>query len=90
MNHAGIRLEALMAYGSKEAVIQNLKDAGCNPEMIECCLACLDSGQKEKMLQRLKQHRKALLEQLHQKQKQIDCLDYLVFQIGQCSFLPER
>ena len=63
MGYTEMKLEELIAYGSKEAIIENLKDAGCSQETIDCCLACLDSGQK-----------------------QIDCLDYLVFQIGRCSF----
>lgn len=81
-----MKLEELIAYGSKEAIIENRKDAGCSQETIDCCLACLDSGQKKELLKRLEKHRKGLLDQVHKGQKQIDCLDYLVFQIGRCSF----
>lgn len=90
MNHTGINLEELIEYGSKEAIIQNLKDAGCGQETIDCCLACLDSGQKKELLRRLEKHRKGLLDQVHKGQKQIDCLDYLVFQIGRCSFQSDQ
>lgn len=83
------RLEQLLAYGSKEAIVQNLKDAGCNEETIHCCLACLDAGKKEELLSRLEQHRNGLLDKVHEGEKQIDCLDYLVFQIGRCSFADQ-
>lgn len=63
MDCTEIKLEELIAYESKAAIIQNLKDADCSPETIDCCLFFLNTGQK-----------------------QIDCLDYLVFQIERCSF----
>lgn len=85
-----IKLEELIAYGSKAAIIQNLKDAGCSQETIDCCLACLDTEQKTELLKRLEQHRKGLLDKVHKGQKQIDCLDYLVFQIERCSFPYEK
>ena len=68
------------------AIIQNLKDAGCSQETIDCCITCLDMGQKEELLKRLDKHRKGLLDKVHEGEKQIDCLDYLVFQIGRSSF----
>ncbi len=44
MHGRGIELEKLVEYGSKEAVIQNLEDAGCAPDVMECCMACLRTG----------------------------------------------
>lgn len=80
----GTKLEQLIAYGSKAAIVQNLKDAGCSQKTIACCLACLDAGQKKELLERLEKHRKGLLDKVREGEKQIDCLDYLVFQIGRC------
>lgn len=80
-----IKPEQLIAYGSKEAIIQNLKDAGCSQDTVECCLFCLEHGKKEELLKRLEKHRKGLLDEVHEGEKQIDCLDYLVFQIDRCS-----
>lgn len=88
-----IGLENLIEYGSKEAVIQNLIDAGCGQDAIECCIACLENGKKAELLCRLENHRKNLLQKAHQaeilsgngnciEEKQIYCLDYLVYQIG--------
>jgi len=79
-----IRLERLIEYGSKDAVIQNLKDAGCAPNIIECCIAYMEQGKKNELLKRLEEHRTDLLHKMHEEEKHIDCLDYLVYQIGRC------
>lgn len=60
---------------------QNLLDAGCDQQTTDSCMACLNEGNMAKMLPVLAKHRRALLEALHQEQKQIDCLDYLVYTI---------
>lgn len=90
MSDKKIKLEQLLAYGSKTAIIQNLKDAGCSQETIDCCLSCLDTGKKTELLERLEAHRKGILNKVHEGEKQIDCLDYLVFQIGKCSCPPDK
>lgn len=84
MEDKRIDLEKLIEYGSKEAVIQNLKDAGCSRNIIECCITCLDCGKKAELLRRLEDHRNGILHKVHEGEKQIECLDYLVYQIGRC------
>ena len=84
MDDKGIELEKLIAYGSREAVVQNLEDAGCAPDIIECCIACMEQGKKKELLKRLEEHRKGLLRKVHEEEKHIDCLDYLVYQIRRC------
>lgn len=84
MDNKGIELEKLIEYGSKEAVIQNLKDAGCVQDIIECCIACIEQGKKKELLRRLEEHRDDLLHKMHEEEKHIDCLDYLVYQIRRC------
>ncbi len=95
MEDKGIKLERLIEYGSKEAVIQNLKDAGCAPDIIEGCIACMEQGKKKELLKQLEDHRKGLLHKVHKakflsrnefclEEKQIDYLDYLVYQIRRC------
>lgn len=66
---------------STEAIIQNLKDAGCDSETIENFMADLQKGKEANGLKRLAVHRKNLLDSLHREQKCIDCLDYLVYQM---------
>lgn len=84
MEDKGIKLEQLIAYGSKEAVIQNLKDAGCAPDIVQCCIACMEQGKKNELLKRLEEHRNGLLHKVHEEEKHINCLDYLVYQIRRC------
>lgn len=95
MDDRGLELEKRIEYGSREAVIQNLKDAGCAPDIMECCIACMEQGEKRELLKRLEEHRKGLLHKMHKaklisengrclEEKQIDCLDYLVYQISRC------
>lgn len=84
MSDKGIKLESLIEYGSREAVIQNLEDAGCAADIIDCCIVCMEQGEKNELLKRLEEHRIGLLNKVHEEQKHIDCLDYLVYQIGRC------
>lgn len=95
MDEKGIGLEKMPQYGSKEAIIQNLEDAGCAPDIIERCMTCMEQGKKSELLKRLEEHRISLLDRVHEakrlsenefslEEKRIDCLDYLVYQIGRC------
>lgn len=60
---------------------ENLKDAGCSPDMIRRC-EILAHGKKEgELLQVLSLHRRALLNAVHESERRIDRLDYLIYQI---------
>lgn len=76
-----IEPKKFFSYESKATIIENLKDAGCEQETIDCCLTYLDTGKKSEFLKQLENHRKKLLDKVHRQEKQISCLDYLVFQI---------
>lgn len=76
-----MKLEKLAAYGSTQAVLQNLKDAGCTKEMTQQITMKLEKNDFEELSKLLEQHRSCLLNLIHDKEKQIDCLDYLVYQI---------
>ncbi len=64
-------------------VLQNLKDADCNAELISQFFRMEEAGKVSEQLRLLYRQRKILLERLHLNQKQIDCLDYLIFCINQ-------
>lgn len=66
---------------NEASIIQNLKDAGCNTETIKNFIADLQAGKKAHGLKQLAIYRRTLLDVIHQEQKYIDCLDYLVYQI---------
>lgn len=66
----------------KKTVEQNLRDAGCAEETITVFWESLKNGNKAKALKLLGKHRNFLLDTIHNEQKQIDCLDYLVYQMN--------
>lgn len=76
-----MNLEKSENYGSRQAVIQNLQDAGCTQKMVQHIMTQLEENDFEELSKLLEQHRSCLLNLIHDKEKQIDCLDYLVYQI---------
>lgn len=66
---------------SQQAVIQNLKDAGCDTKTVTQFLAFGEEGNTKEQLKLLSIHRQQLLDRVHREEKRIDCLDYLVYQI---------
>lgn len=66
---------------SGQAVLQNLKDAGCSPRMVQRFLSLETEENTNEQLKLLAEHRKHLLERVHREEKRIDCLDYLVYQL---------
>ena len=64
---------------NRKEIGEALQDAGCSAEDIASILASLaDAGQFYDCLSR---YRAALLEEVHQAEKKIDCLDYLVYRM---------
>lgn len=66
---------------SEKDVIQNLADAGSDADLIEKFMAYYRQGDEKMELHILEKHRSCILDNLHKAQKEIDCLDYLVYQI---------
>lgn len=69
------------AYQTKEAIEQNLRDAGCEEKCIREFMQDLEQDRMQAGLRLLNQHRRLLLDAMHREQKRIDCLDYLLYQI---------
>ncbi len=85
-------LAQAIGYNSEEDIIQNLKDAGCDQKIIECFMECMAQDDVNGQLRLMKEQRKCLLDRVHKakhlsqdlfclEEKQISCLDYLVYQI---------
>ena len=55
-----------------------MKDAGCDREIITKICRLYADGQVQDALKMLKRHRCHLMEQLHESQSRVDCLDFLV------------
>lgn len=64
---------------TREDMMICLKDSGCEAQLIDEFLACLEDGQRQSIL--LKRQKCILLEKLHENQRQIDCLDYLLYKL---------
>ena len=60
---------------------ENLKDAGCDQTTICRCEVLAQGEKKGELMRVLSQHRRALLDTVHENQRRIDCLDYLIYQI---------
>lgn len=75
-------LAQAIGYNSEEDVIQNLKDAGCSEDTISEFVEDMRQGRMEAGKYLLDAYRNTLLDELHKAQKHIDCLDYLVWQMG--------
>lgn len=65
----------------KESIVQNLKDAGCNKEIIDEFLRLFSKENKSEMLNLLTKYRKKLLEKIHKNEKELDVLDYLILDL---------
>ncbi|CZQ90765.1 hypothetical protein [Trichococcus ilyis] len=65
----------------EEMLITNLKDAGCTDETIAAFLQYRQTNESAKQMDLLKKHRSGLLDKIHEDQKAIDCLDYLLYRM---------
>ena len=80
----------LIMTDEKNKILQNLKDADYNRELIERFFL-LDKNQRTfEQLRLLDEYRKKLVESLHQDQRKIDCLDYLIFNLKQKQNLTKK
>ena len=64
-------------------ILQNLKDADCSDEFIEEFFKMKEFASTKQLVQLLYKHKLKLLDCLHDSQKKINCLDYLIFRINQ-------
>ena len=67
---------------SIKEIKENLLDACCNSEEKEAILSCISSGDTKKATKLIASLRKRQLEVIHERQRYIDRLDYLEYQIG--------
>lgn len=63
----------------EKAISQNLKDAGCDTDIINQFLQLQKEGRMSEGFLLLSKERRYLLDAVHAEQKKIDNLDYLIF-----------
>lgn len=61
------------------AAERNLRDAGCSGEFIREFTELGRSGREAEQSRLLSKRRAELLDDLHESQRRIDCLDYLIY-----------
>ena len=66
---------------TQETIKQTLTDAGCAQETIAAFLKASEAGQENESIRLLRQHRSKLLLHLHEEQKKLDCIEYLLYQL---------
>lgn len=59
----------------------NLRAAGFDEHIIETYLSCWRAGETQEQMQLLTEKRNCLLDRVHQEEKRIEHLDYLVYRI---------
>lgn len=64
-----------------QAVMQNLKDAGCTQDVVDQFMTLWKRSDRETQLRFLRRHRSFLLDGIHVEQRKLDCLDYLIYQL---------
>ncbi len=72
-----------MRDSSQETVIRSLQDAGCDKDTIEKFIDCIRKGNRENQLRLLSEQRSLLLDRVHEEERKIDCLDYLIYRLSQ-------
>lgn len=69
------------ALDKEEQLFQNLKDAGCSEEEIQNCMLDKEKGRISDLQTFLMKHKNCMIQEIHSKQKEVDCVDYLLYQI---------
>lgn len=65
----------------EKSIIRNLRDSGCGEDTIKAFVENFRGEKLSEGLKLLEAHRRVLLNELHEEQKRLDCLDYLVYKI---------
>ena len=77
-----------MVQKDDSLLIQNLQDAGCDNELILAFMKLKEQRTLKLQLNLLAKQRKLLLDIVHDHQKKLDCLDYLIYNIKKCGKCP--
>ncbi len=62
----------------KEQLMQGLSDAGCSKEASERIGILFETGRYSEVLHQMKKQRCMLIEQMHESQRRVDRIDFLI------------
>ena len=63
-----------------EKILTNLSDAGCGSEELEKARKLYEAGDMEVLIRHFRRCRCSRMEELHESQRKVDCLDFLIRQ----------
>ena len=63
-----------------EKILTNLSDAGCGSEELEKARKLYEAGDMEALIRHFRRCRCSRMEELHESQRKVDCLDFLIRQ----------
>ena len=63
-----------------EKILTNLSDAGCGSEELEKARKLYETGDMEALIRHFRRCRCSWMEELHESQRKVDCLDFLIRQ----------
>ena len=63
-----------------EKILTNLEDAGCSEEELKKAKQLYDAGDSEALIRYFRKCRCSRMEELHESQRKVDCLDFLIRQ----------
>ena len=63
-----------------EKILNNLSDAGCGSEEPQKAKQLYEAGDTEALIRYFRKCRCSRMEELHESQRKVDCLDYLIRQ----------
>ena len=61
-----------------EKILTNLADAGCGSEEMEKARRLYEAGNTEALIRYFRKCRCSRMEELHESQRRVDCLDFLI------------
>ena len=61
-----------------EQILNNLSDAGCGSDELERAKLLYEVGDAEALIQYFRQCRNKKMDELHESQRKVDCLDFLI------------
>lgn len=67
-----------MEWKDAEEIRQCLSTCGCSQEEIRRYIQVVEHGTKADQLCWLKRQRRMLMDQVHEAQRNVDCIDYLI------------
>ena len=63
-----------------DTFLTNLEDAGCRDEEVKKAKMLYEAGDIEALIRYLRKCRCSRMDELHESQRKVDCLDYLIRQ----------